>query len=220
MSEAQAGFGKGYSTTDQIFTLKCIVELFLCQGRRLFCTFVDYSKAFDSIIRATLWKKLISCGISGKVLRVISNMYKSIKSCVMANGMQSEFFESHVGLRQGENLSPLLFALFLNDMETFFTEQKWNTLKFIDKLYTDSHDEVTGMLNLFVLMYADDTVIMAENEHDMQRNLNLLNDYCNCNKLKVNISKTKIMVFARSKTRLNNIPTFKFGNIDLEQVYR
>ena len=81
-----------------------------------------------------------------------------------------------------------------------------------------SHDEVTGMLNLFVLMYADDTVIMADNEHDMQRNLNLLNDYCNCNKLKVNISKTKIMVFARSKTRLNNIPTFKFGNIDLEQV--
>ena len=57
-------------------------------------------------------KKLISCGISGKVLRVILNMYKSIKSCVMANGMQSEFFESHVGLRQGENLSPLLFASF------------------------------------------------------------------------------------------------------------
>ena len=54
MSEAQAGFRKGYSTTDQIFTLKSIVELFLCQGRRLFCTFVDYSKAFDSINRATL----------------------------------------------------------------------------------------------------------------------------------------------------------------------
>ena len=73
------------------------------------------------------------------------------------------------------------------------------------KIYTDSYDKVTGMLNLFVLMYADDSVIMAENEHDMQRNLNLLNDYCNCNKQKVNISKTKIMVFARSKTRLNNI---------------
>ena len=74
------------------------------------------------------------------------------------------------------------------------------------------------MLNLFVLMYADDTVILAENEHDMQRNLNLLNNYCNCNKLKVNIGKTKIMVFARSKIKLNNIPTFKFGNIDLEQI--
>ena len=122
------------TTTDQIFTLKCIVELFLCQGRRLFCTFVDYSKAFDSINRATLWKKLISCGISGKVIRVILNMYKSIKSFVMTNGMQSDFFfESHVGLRQGENVSPILFALLLNDMEFFFTEQKWNTLKFIDE---------------------------------------------------------------------------------------
>ena len=83
MSEAQAGFRKGYSTTDQIFTLKSIVELFLCQGRRLFCTFVDYSKAFDSINRATLWKKLFSYGITGKVIDVITNMYKSIKSCVM-----------------------------------------------------------------------------------------------------------------------------------------
>ena len=46
--------------------------------------------------------------------------------------------------------------------------------------YTDSHDEVTGMLNLFVLMYADDTVVMVENEHVMPRNRNLLNDYCNC----------------------------------------
>ena len=54
MSEAQAEFRKGYSTNDQIFTLKCIVELLLCHGRRMFCTFVDYSKAFDSINRAML----------------------------------------------------------------------------------------------------------------------------------------------------------------------
>ena len=96
MSEAQASFRKGYSTTDQIFTLKCIVELFLCQGRRLFCTCVDYSKAFDSM----LWKKLILYGVSGKVLHVILNMYTSIKSCVMNNGVQSEFSDSHVRLRQ------------------------------------------------------------------------------------------------------------------------
>ena len=40
----------------------------------------------------------------------------------------------------------------------------------------------------------------------------------NNDKLKVNISKTQIMVFATSKTRLNNLPTLKFGNINLEQV--
>ena len=108
MSEAQAGFRKGYSTTDQIFTLKCIVELFLCQGRRLFCAFVDYSNYSIRLDQQgnPMENKLISCGISEKVIRVILNMYKSIKSFVMTNGMQSEFFESHIGLRQGANVSP------------------------------------------------------------------------------------------------------------------
>ena len=143
------------------------------------------------------------------------NMYKS---CVMDSGIQSDFFASHVGVRQGENLSPLLFALFLNDLDTFFTKQKWDNLDYIDKLYSDCNNNVSRMLNLFVLLYADDTVIMAENECGMQRNLNLLNEYCNCNGLRVNIRKTKIMVFARSKTRLRNLPTFKFGNLDLDLV--
>ena len=52
MSEAQSGFRKGYSTTHQIFTLKCIVELFLCQGRILFCTIVDY----NSIMTRSTWQ--------------------------------------------------------------------------------------------------------------------------------------------------------------------
>ena len=90
-------------------------------------------------------------------------MSKSIKSCVMNNGVQSEFFESHVGIKQGENLSPLLFALLLCGMETFFSAQTWNTLKCIDKLYNDCNDDINGMLNMFVLLYADDIVIKAEN---------------------------------------------------------
>ena len=118
-------------------------------------------------------------------------------------------------MRQGENLSPLLFALFLNVLDAFFTKQKWDTLDYIDKLYSDCNNNVSRMLNLFVLLYADDTVIMAENECGMQKNLNLLNEYCNC---RVNIRKTKIMVFARSKTRLCNLPTFKVGNLDLDLV--
>ena len=52
----------------------------------------------------------------------------------------------------------------------------------------------------------------------MQRNLDLLNEYCICYKLKVTISKTKMMVFATSKTRILNIRTYQFGNMDLDQV--
>ena len=46
----------------------------------------------------------------------------------------------------------------------------------------------------------------------------MLNEYCNCNGLRVNIRKTKIMVFASSRTRLRNLPTFKLGNLDLDLV--
>ena len=45
-------------------------------------------------------EKLFSYGITGKVIDVITNMYKSIKSCVMDSGIQSDFFGSHVGVRQ------------------------------------------------------------------------------------------------------------------------
>ena len=92
MSEAQAGFRKGYSTTDQI--LSVLLNYVLCQGRRLFCTFVGYSKAFDSINRAMLRNNVISYGISGKVLNGILNMYKSIKSCVMNNGDECQCFRA------------------------------------------------------------------------------------------------------------------------------
>ena len=64
-------------------------------------------------------------------------------------------------------------------------------VNYIDKLYSDCSNNVSRMLNVFVLIYADDTVAMADNECGMQRNLNLLNEYCNtyCNGLRVNIRK-------------------------------
>ena len=142
--------------------------------RRLFCTFVDYSKAFDSINRATLWKKLFSYGITGKVIDVIMNMYKSIKSCVMDSGIV-RFFCITCRSETRREFITISVCLFLNVLDTFFTKQKWDTLHYIDKLYSDCNNNVSRMLNLFVLLYADDTVIMAENECGMQKNLNLLN---------------------------------------------
>ena len=117
LSEAQAGFRADHSTIDHIFALKTIVELYLAQGRRLFCAFVDYKKAFDTVSRTILWKKLLAQGVHGKIFNVITNLYANAKSCVVTNGNMSKFFDSKIGVKQGENLSPLLFSLFLNDIE-------------------------------------------------------------------------------------------------------
>ena len=112
LNENQAGFRKQYSTTDHIFTLHCIIDLLRFQKRKIYCTFIDFSKAFDSVWRIGLWRKLLNAKINGKFFNVIHNLYLNIKSCISLNNEKSAFFDSHCGVRQGENLSPVLFSLF------------------------------------------------------------------------------------------------------------
>ena len=120
MGEEQAGFRENYSTFDHMFTLHALVDFYLHRKKRIYCAFVDYKKkAFDFIDRSSLWSKLISSGINGNIIRVIFNMYDKAKYCVTQGGNLSNLFVCNIGVRQGENLSPLFFAIFLNDFEYF-----------------------------------------------------------------------------------------------------
>ena len=117
LNDCQSGFRKDHSTTDNIFILHNLIDL-VCKGKKnLFCAFIDLKQAFDKVWRDGLWEKLILHNIKGKCLRIIKKIYDNIKSCVLLNGSKTDFFISHIGVRQGgENLSPLLFNLFLNDI--------------------------------------------------------------------------------------------------------
>ena len=68
LNENQAGFRKGYSTIDNIFLVSSLINLMCSRKKKLFCAFVDYQKAFDSIWREALWSKLLKEGISGKII--------------------------------------------------------------------------------------------------------------------------------------------------------
>ena len=57
--------------------------------------------------------------MNGKCFQYIQNMYEGIKSMLKINGMSSEFFNCNIGVRQGENISPFLFSLYINDLEKF-----------------------------------------------------------------------------------------------------
>ncbi len=108
-----AGFRPGYSTMDHVFTLHCIIDLYLSKKKRLYCAFVDYKKAFDTVDRSSLWLKLLNTGIKGKVLSIIIRMYNSAKSCVQNQNEYSKVFSCNIGVCQGENISPLLFSMTL-----------------------------------------------------------------------------------------------------------
>lgn len=117
IDEAQAGFRKGYSTTDNIFTLHAMVQKYLSKrGGRFYCLFIDFTKAFDTVDHYKLLSSLNNKGIGGKVFKILLSMYKKLKSCVRANQSFTEFFDCNVGTRQGCKLSPILFSLFINDI--------------------------------------------------------------------------------------------------------
>ena len=116
LEENQAGFRAGYSTCELIFSLHALIGILKAKKQKLFCSFLDFSNAFDSVWRVELWSKLLQNNINGKFFRIVFNMYQGIKSCISFNGSQSSFFPCLCGVRQGENLSLVLFALFLNDL--------------------------------------------------------------------------------------------------------
>ncbi len=111
ISEAQFGFRKNRGTVDCIFILQNLVSIFLAKGKRLYCAFIDYQKAYDYLDRAIVWSKLLKNGVSSKSIRIFRNMYSKIQLTVRGDE-QCRYFQSRTGLLQGETTSPIFF-LFL-----------------------------------------------------------------------------------------------------------
>ena len=148
------------------------------------------------------------------MFRVINNLYLKAKSCVSSNESVSTLFTCQVGVRQVGNLPPLLFSIYLSDLKEFLS-RKCDGLNFIQNLATEfvGDAEVVVFLKLHLLLYADDTVILAEIPNDLQLSLNSMAEYCKGWKLSINVTKTQVMTFSRGKIRNKN--TFYFEVIEL-----
>ena len=126
--EAQAGFRKEYSTIDHIFSLQAIVQKYLSKSRgRFYVLFVDFSKAFDCIPRSKLWTVLQNKGLRGKMLSVLKSMYEEIKAAVRVNRCEiTEYFQCMSGVRQGCTLSPLLFSMYVSELDLMLKTSNTN----------------------------------------------------------------------------------------------
>ena len=109
------GFRPTYSTTDANYTLYSLVNS-IRKKRKLYCLFIDFSTAFDSVDRAILYDCLTESGISSKMLKIIIALYSNTSSCVKLNHVCSGTFLLHKGLRQGDGLSPVLFIFYINKL--------------------------------------------------------------------------------------------------------
>ena len=134
--------------------------------------------------------KLIKTGSMEKYYNLFG-VCITIKCCVKHFNSLSDFFECEMGLLQGEILSPILFSLFLNDVEMCLQEES-------------NVGITTDQLSIYLLLFADDAVIMSETlEGLLEALLNQLEIYCNKWNLVVNIDKTKVMIFKKGGLKSN-----------------
>ena len=173
----------------------------------LFACFIDFKKAFDKVVRPALLSKIINIGINGQFYRLIKSMYtNNYVSIKLGNvNKQSETFNTNVGVRQGDCLSPTLFNIFINDVVDEISSKECMPASVND-------------IQLPCLLYADNLVIFSETATGLQNALSNLEAYCNKWSLDVNVSKTKILIFNKKKTK----EKFWFNDslIDVVREYR
>lgn len=123
-------------------------------GKSTFAAFIDFKKAYGSINRTLLFTTLNDIGIGGNMFKALLSIYKDVKCCVRLNGVETEWFPVGCGLKQGCSLSPILFNFFINDLVARISAMG---------LGIDKDGE-----NVAILLYADNAVLVCENEEDLQ----------------------------------------------------
>ncbi len=126
-----------------------------------------------------------------KYLLAVKSLYNNVMCSVRLKGFLSEWFDVNVGLKQGCLISPGLFNLYINDLAF--------KIKELNKGITLNNENVS------LLMYADDIVLISENERDLQLMLDTLEEWCQTWDVVINEQKSKIMHFRNKCTPVTKV---------------
>ena len=118
--------------------------------------------------------------------QAISSLYSNPRSRVILNEYETDYFDCPIGVKQGDCLSPTLFAIFINDLASEIKEANIG----ID-LNVDGGPNIDYIFS--ILLYADDIVCLAETEVDLQSILFIIENWCKKWRLEVNLTKTNIL---------------------------
>src|SRR5271154_5540340 len=185
LGEFQNGFRTDRRLTDNIYVLTQVIEIAKNEGRKLYCAFLDFSKAYDSVDRDILWSRLQSMGFSEEDVEHLKEIYEGTEYKFEWNGIITGSIRVTQGLKQGCPLSPLLFALYLVLLTS--------SLEKSGKGFSVGNAKIPG------LAYADDIVLLADSKEDMSHMLKECSDYADNSKLKYNIAKSQCLVFGDSQ---------------------
>ena len=184
----QFGFKKKSSTAHAVYCLKETINHYVDNGSRVFCAFLDASKAFDRLVHAGLFMKLIARKVPIILLDIIIFWYSHLVCRVKWDGYFSEWFSVIAGVRQGGILSPHFYCLYVEDL-----------IEILKSKNVGCH-----ILSIFLaaIIYADDMAILAPSVKGLCILLEACSDYCADWDICLNAQKSKLMYFGR---RCNNL---------------
>ena len=207
--ENQLGFMPGNRTSDALIILYNLVNKYCKKGNKyIYSCFVDFKKAFDTVPRPILFQKLLSLNINGKFYNSIKNMYTLDLACIRLDDHMTETFNINQGVKQGCILSPLLFNIFISDLPENLSIGN----------STPVHIDTRKTLNS--LVWADDLLLLSETEKGLNNMLKNLENYTTTNLIKVNLTKTKCMIFNKTGRLIRRNFSFGANQIEMIREYR
>nr|VZI52094.1 unnamed protein product [Spirometra erinaceieuropaei] len=200
LPESQRGFRRHRGTKDMIFAARQLQEK--CQEMRthLYSTFVDLTKAFDTVNRAGLWKIMQKFGCPERFTQMVRQLHDGMMARVTDNGAVSEAFAVTNGVKQGCVLAPTLFSLMFSAMlmDAYRDERPGIRIAY----RTDGHllnqrrmnfQSRVSTTTVHELLFADDCALNTNSEEEMQRSMNLFSAACENFGLVINTQKTVVM---------------------------
>lgn len=186
---SQHGSQQGRSTTTNLLEYLEKLTEFLDTGENFDIIYLDFAKAFDSVPKERLLCKLEGVGVGGKVLAWIREWLTGRRQKVVLNGKESEWGDVRSGIVQGSVLGPVLFLIFINDLEVAARGEGGGQENQMTPF------EVTKSV---ISLYVDDTkwgaVIRGERDRvRFQESIDRLENWSREWQLLFNVSKCKIM---------------------------
>ena len=189
----------------QIYVLNYVIGKQTRRGKgKLVALFVDLKAAFDTVDRKKLWEAMEKRGVREGLRERVKEIYRETTSRVKVGREIGEEFWTSKGLRQGCPLSPTLFNLLIADVEEELSKGNWGGVR-------------VGGRRICSLAYADDLVLLAGKEEEMESMIRRLERYLDGKNLEVNVDKTKVVRFRKGGGRDRKVDWKRKGK-EMEEV--